>query len=74
MTTTWVGGVEVVAAVVLATGGAGPEAQAEAEGWVASEREPPVEERRTSGNHLKVLGWFDSVVIVLISNLAIIGY
>lgn len=50
MTTTWEGGVEAVAAAAAApvTGGGVVQEQ------VATERDPPVEEPQTSGNHLKV--------------------
>lgn len=56
MMTTWVGGVEAAAAVAPATEGEAPAGQEEE--WVVSERDPPEEERQTSGNHLKVTSCF----------------
>lgn len=47
MMTTWGVGVEVVAVAPATEGG-------EVEEWVASEMDPPAEERQTSGNRLKV--------------------
>lgn len=48
MMTTWAGGVEVVVAAALVTEGV------EVQERVATEMDPPVEERQTSGNRLKV--------------------
>ncbi len=48
MMTIWEGGVEAVVAAAQVTGGGGALEQ------VATETDPPAEERQTSGNHLKV--------------------
>lgn len=47
MMTTWGVGVEVAAVALVTEGG-------EVQQWVASEKDPPAEERQTSGNRLKV--------------------
>ncbi len=52
MMTTWEGGVEAAVVAPVTEGEA--EAEVEVQEWVASETDPPVEERQTSGNRLKV--------------------